>query len=97
MARRIAYPELAEKGRLSYQWASARMAIIERIAEKHKNAQPLAGLRLGFCLHITKETSVLVMAAKSLGAGIAICSANPLSAQDDIAAFLHSRGIRVCA
>ncbi|HEX2014035.1 MAG TPA: adenosylhomocysteinase [Nitrososphaera sp.] len=97
MPGRISDPKLAEKGRLSYQWASERMAIIERIATKYRRAQPLAGLRLGVCLHITKETSVLVTAAKSLGARIAICSANPLSAQDDIAAFLYSEGIRVYA
>src|ERR671915_1406408 len=73
------------------------MGIVGKIRAMNDSSQPLAGHRLGFCLHITKETSVLVMAAKSLGADIAICSANPLSAQDDIAAFLHSNGVYVYA
>lgn len=97
MPGRIADSKLAAKGRSSHEWAARRMGIIERIVKKNKNAQPLAGLRLGFCLHVTKETSVLAMAAKSLGAEIAICSANPLSAQDDVAAFLHDEGLHVYA
>ncbi|HEY3094566.1 MAG TPA: adenosylhomocysteinase [Nitrososphaera sp.] len=97
MPGRIADSKLAAKGRLSHEWALGRMGIIEKIRSKNEGAQPLAGLRLGFCLHITKETSVLVMAAKSLGAEIAVCSANPLSAQDDIAAFLYEQGLQVYA
>src|SRR3712207_3776621 len=73
------------------------MGIVEKIRAINESGQLLAGFRLGFCLHITKETSVLAMAAKSLGAHIAICSANPLSAQDDIAAFLYNRGVNVYA
>jgi adenosylhomocysteinase len=94
---KIADIKLADKGRRSYEWASSRMGILDKIRAINYSSQPLAGLRLGFCLHITKETSVLVMAAKSLGADIAICSANPLSAQDDIAAFLYSNGVNVYA
>jgi adenosylhomocysteinase len=93
----IADSRLAARGRLSHEWAARRMGIIGRIVSKHRRAQPLAGLRLGFCLHITKETSVLAMAAKSLGAKVAICSANPLSAQDDIAAFLYGEGMYMYA
>jgi adenosylhomocysteinase len=94
---KIADIKLADKGRRSYEWASSRMGIVDKIRAMNDTSQPLAGHRLGFCLHITKETSVLVMAAKSLGADIAICSANPLSAQDDIAAFLYSNGVNVYA
>ncbi len=97
MAGKIADGKLAGRGRLSFEWAHSRMAIVEKIRAKNERSQPLSGLRLGFCLHITKETSVLAMAAKSLGADVAICSANPLSAQDDIAAFLHEKGIGVYA
>ena len=97
MPGKIADTKLADKGKRSYEWASSRMGIVDRIRVMNDSSQPLAGHRLGFCLHITKETSVLVMAAKSLGADIAICSANPLSAQDDIAAFLHSNGVNVYA
>jgi adenosylhomocysteinase len=73
------------------------MGIVEKIRAINESSQLLAGFRLGFCLHITKETSVLVMAVKSLGADVAICSANPLSAQDDIAAFLYNMGVNVYA
>lgn len=97
MPGKIADTKLAAKGRLSHEWALRRMGIIEKIRSKNEREQPLAGLRLGICLHITKETSVLAMATKSLGAEIAICSANPLSAQDDIAAFLYEQGMHVYA
>jgi adenosylhomocysteinase len=97
MPGKIADSRLAGKGRLSHEWALHRMGIIEKIRLKNEQEQPLAGLRLGFCLHITKETSVLAMAAKSLGAEIALCSANPLSAQDEIAAFLYEQGLHVYA
>lgn len=97
MPGKIADSNLADKGRQSYEWAASRMGIVEKLRAINESGQLLAGFRLGFCLHITKETSVLVMAAKSLGAHIAICSANPLSAQDDIAAFLYNRGVNVYA
>ena len=97
MPGKIADSKLGDMGRRSYEWASNRMGIVDKIRAMNDSNQPLAGYRLGFCLHITKETSVLVMAAKSLGADIAICSANPLSAQDDIAAFLYGNGVNVYA
>ena len=73
------------------------MKILDKITTKYLKTKPLSGYRLGFCLHVTKETAVLVMAAKQLGAEIAICSANPLSVQDDIASFLGSEGVKVFA
>jgi adenosylhomocysteinase len=97
MPGKIADSKLAGKGRRSYEWAASRMSIVEKIRAKNESTQLLAGFRLGFCLHITKETSVLTMAAKSLGADIVICSANPLSTQDDIAAFLYNKGVNVYA
>lgn len=93
MFSKIADIRLAQKGKLSYQWASDHMSILDKIKNKYEKKKPLVGYRIGFCLHITKETSVLVMTAKQLGADIALCSANPLSVQDDIAAFLSSEGI----
>ena len=82
---------------MSYRWAVAHMTILDKIKIRNESKKPLSGYKLGFCLHITKETSVLVITAKMLGAEIAICSANPLSTQDDVAAFLHSEGIRIFA
>ena len=97
MPSRIADVRLAEKGRLSFEWATARMPILGKMVSENKHSRPLAGMRLGFCLHVTKETSVLAMSAKALGAEVALCSANPLSAKNDIAAYLYSHGIRVFA
>jgi len=88
---------LLETGNLSYEWAVRMMKIISKITEKYQRTKPLANFKLGFCLHITKETSVLVMAAKALGAQISICSANPLSVQPDIMEFLRYNEIEVFA
>jgi adenosylhomocysteinase len=88
---------LAKEGQMSYRWARANMTILDKIKIRNESKKPLSGYKLGFCLHITKETSVLVITAKMLGANIAICSANPLSTQDDVAAFLYSKGIRIFA
>lgn len=88
---------LAEKGKISYEWARDHMQILDKTIKKLKKSQPFKGLTLGFCLHITKETSVLLMGAKELGATVAACAGNPLTTQDDIAAFLASEGIHTYA
>ncbi len=87
----------AVRGELSFLWAQDHMSIVTRLREKNIRRKPLAGYKLGFCLHITKETAVLLMVAKDLGARISACSANPLSTQDDIAAFLAREGISIHA
>jgi adenosylhomocysteinase len=94
---RIADPKLSGKGKLSYEWASSHMSILSKTIEKLERKKPLHGIRVGFCLHMTKETSVLAMGAKKLGANVSICAANPLSTQNDIAAFLDSQDINVYA
>jgi adenosylhomocysteinase len=75
------------------------MTIIDRIIKDFSTlkASPLEGIKLGICLHITKETSVLIMALKALGAEMALCSANPLSVQNDIACFLKNKEIQIFA
>ena len=73
------------------------MQILDNTINRLKKSKPLKGVTLGFCLHITKETSVLLMGAKELGAKVACCGGNPLTTQDDIAAFLASQGIHVYA
>lgn len=90
-------PSLAEKGRVSHEWARDHMKILTNTVQRLKKSQPLRGIRLGVCLHITKETSVLIMGAKELGAQVSACGANPLSTQDDIAAFLAENGIHIYA
>jgi len=94
---KIKDPRLAQKGKLSHEWAKSHMKILTNTVDRLKKSQPLKGIRLGVCLHITKETSVLLMGAKALGAQVSACGANPLSTQDDIAAFLASNGIHIYA
>jgi adenosylhomocysteinase len=89
--------DLYESGKLAYEWAVGLMKIITKISNKYQRTKPLANFRLGFCLHITKETSVLLMAAKALGAQISICSANPLSIQTEVIEFLKYNEINVFA
>lgn len=89
--------KLVESGLKSWKWADSNMMAVKRIIDEIGNAKPLNGVRLGLCLHITKETSVLALAIQKLGGQIAICSANPLSVQNDIAAFLASKGLTVYA
>ena len=82
---------------MSYEWARSHMPILDNTINRLKKSQPFKGLTLGFCLHITKETSVLLMGVKELGANVAACAGNPLTTQDDIAAFLASEGIHTYA
>lgn len=89
--------KLIQDGKLSYEWARSHMQILDNTINRLKKSKPLKGVTLGFCLHITKETSVLLMGAKELGATVACCGGNPLTTQDDIAAFLASQGIHVYA
>jgi len=90
-------PKLIKEGRLSYEWAKSHMQILNNTLSRLKKSKPLKGVTLGFCLHITKETSVLLIGAKELGATVACCGGNPLTTQDNIAAFLASQGIHVYA
>ncbi len=94
---KVRNPRLAKQGGLSYEWARSHMQILDNTINRLKKSKPLKGVTVGFCLHITKETSVLLMGAKELGANVAACGGNPLTTQDDIAAFLASQGIHVYA
>jgi len=89
--------DLIDSGRKSWKWASSHMGIISAIVNEHIKDKPLRGLNLGLSLHITRETSVLVTAAIELGSKVSLCSANPLSVQEDIVAYLSSRGVKVYA
>jgi len=88
---------LIHNGEKSWEWAYSHMGIITTLVNENIEHKPLKGLRLGLSLHVTKETSVLVIAAIKLGSKVSLCSANPLSVQEDIAAFLSSKGVKVYA
>ncbi len=88
---------LVREGRLSYEWARSHMPILDNTLARLRKSRPLRGVTVGFCLHITKETAVLLMGARELGATVACCAGNPLTTQDDVAAFLASQKIHVYA
>jgi adenosylhomocysteinase len=94
---KIKDPALADMGKTQYQWAKAHMQILTHAITKLKKSRPLQNTTLGVCLQITKETSVLLMGLKELGAKIVCCGGNPLTTQDDIAAYLDSQGIEIFA
>lgn len=73
------------------------MQILTHAISRLKKSRPLRETTLGVCLQITKETSVLLMGLHELGAKVVCCAGNPLTTQDDIAAFLDSQGIQVFA
>lgn len=89
--------KLIREGKLSYEWARQHMKILDNTINRLEKSQPLKGITLGFCLHITKETSVLLLGAKKLGATVVCCAGNPLTTQNEIAAFLATQGIHVYA
>lgn len=97
MSRVKTSPGMVKAGRLSYEWARAHMPILNNTIARLRDYKPFRGITLGFCLHITKETSVLLMGAKELGATVACCAGNPLTTQDEIAAFLASQEMHVYA
>src|SRR5208283_921925 len=88
---------LAPQGHLQIEWASRHMPVLNLIKSRFEKEKPLKGLTLGACLHVTKETAVLVQALIAGGAKIALCGSNPLSTQDDVAAALADKGIHVFA
>ena len=89
--------KLAARGKISYEWARDHMVILDNTVSRLYKSKPLRGVTIGMCLHITKETAVLLLATKDLGATVAACAGNPMSTQDDIAAYLASRGIHIYA
>ncbi len=93
----VADPALAEEGRGRIEWARAEMRVLGLIRERFIADQPLAGLRVGACLHVTAETANLVLALQAAGAEVHLCASNPLSTQDSVAAGLVSQGIHVYA
>jgi len=88
---------LAPQGHLQIEWASRHMPVLNLIKSRFEKEKPLKGLTLGACLHVTKETAVLVQALIAGGAKIALCGSNPLSTQDDVAAALADKGLHVFA
>jgi len=88
---KVADQNLAREGERNFLWAKAHMGTLNALAEKYGKSKPLEGVKLGVCLHVTKETSALIDALLAAGAEVRLAGANPLSTQDDIAAYLSTR------
>ncbi len=88
---KVADRSLSRAGEKNFLWAKAHMGALTTLAAKYSRSRPLEGVRLGVCLHVTKETSVLIDALLNAGADVKLAGANPLSTQDDIAAYLSTR------
>ena len=79
---------LADLGKRRTEWAFQSMPVLQTIRKQFIKTQPLAGLRVAACLHVTTETANLMITLKDGGASIVLCASNPLSTQDDVAATL---------
>jgi adenosylhomocysteinase len=88
MKFRIKDPTLAKEGKNRIEWAEAHMPVLVALRQKYEKTKPLKGIRVAGCLHVTKETGVLVRTLKAAGAELSWCGCNPLSTQDDVAASL---------
>ena len=88
---------LAQQGHLQIEWASKHMPVLNQIKSRFTKEKPFEGLTIGACLHVTKETAVLVETLIAGGAKVALCGSNPLSTQDDVAAALADEGVNVFA
>ncbi len=96
-ASRVKDPSLAKQGRQKIEWAERSMPVLLSIRERFSREKPLKGVRIAACLHVTKETAVLAETLAAGGAEISLCASNPLSTQDDVAAALAAKGMRVYA
>lgn len=85
---KVRNPSLAAQGKLKIEWAESRMPVMMKLRAQAERTQPLKGMRIAGCLHVTKETAVLVRTLKAAGAEVSWSGCNPLSTQDDIAAAL---------
>lgn len=98
MKYRVKDVSLAEEGRSRIDWAEAHMPVLVALRQKYEKSKPLKGIRVAGCLHVTKETGVLVRTLKAAGAELSWCGCNPLSTQDDVAASLAKHeGIAIYA
>jgi adenosylhomocysteinase len=88
MEYRVKDLALAKEGKKRIDWAEAHMPVLVALRQKYEKTQPLKGIRVTGCLHVTKETGVLVRTLKAAGAELSWCGCNPLSTQDDVAASL---------
>jgi adenosylhomocysteinase len=88
VAHDVADLSLADDGEARIEWAASQMPVLAQIRGRFESERTLDGIRVAACLHVTAETANLIEALRAGGAIVAVCSANPLSVQDDVAAAL---------
>ena len=89
---------LADEGRRRTEWSERSMPVLRQIRARFAKEQPLKGMKMSCCLHVTTETANLMITLRAAGADIALCASNPLSTQDDVAAHLvRDHGVHVFA
>jgi len=88
---------LAGQGAANIEWAEAHMPVLMLIRKRFAKEKPLKGVRIAACLHVTKETAVLMRTLRAGGAEARLCASNPLSTQDDVAAALAKEGVPIFA
>jgi adenosylhomocysteinase len=79
---------LAPQGKIKIEWADRQMPVLRQIRARFEKEQPLKGLRIAACLHVTAETANLARTLKAGGADVTLCGSNPLSTNDEVAASL---------
>src|SRR5207248_6038561 len=88
--------EFADLGKKRIEWANQSMKVLQIIRKEFIKNQPLQGIRIAACLHVTAETANLAICLRDGGADVVLCASNPLSTQDDVAASLvrdHNIGV----
>ena len=93
----VADLSLADEGALRVDWARSRMPVLAALRAQAEKDKPLAGMRVAGCLHVTKETAVLIETIRAAGADLSWSGCNPLSTQDNVAAWLAREGYSVHA
>ena len=88
---------LADKGRMRIEWAESRMPVLMRLREQFAASKPFQGYKITGCLHVTKETAVLIETLAACGAEVSWSGCNPLSTNDEVAAALALGGIEIYA
>jgi adenosylhomocysteinase (EC 3.3.1.1) len=79
---------LAPQGKKRIAWAGREMPVLKQIRERFAKEQPLKGIRISACCHVTTETANLALTLQAGGADALLIASNPLSTQDDVAASL---------
>jgi adenosylhomocysteinase len=89
--------KLAKEGKQLVEWAESRMPVLMALRKKYSKTKPFKGYRIAGCLHVTKETAVLVKTFVDAGAQVSWSGCNPLSTNDSVAAALAADGVSIFA